>query len=164
MSEEITARSLDAFQDESLLRAAYRWREDKPRWWRESMRLWEKPESEYLEAARSRFQADIGFFSNELLSCLITFVETAPGRFEVHIDSPRAAGLEFLIRCTLVAKQHFFDRGGGDIFIYVAHINRPILKLCERVGFRATNAGFLYGTVGNKVLEWREFRMLPPER
>lgn len=162
---EISIRVIDPAKDEYLLRRAFNWQTDKPTWWRTSMAVWKAGVTldKYLEYAHHDAQIDIGIFGDDYdFTGLITLAETDEKNvFESHIDAPRTARLDELVEGVEIARDFAFQSGTKAIYNYVARMNRPILKLCRKVGFRETNARVIYGAIGNKVIEWKEFVLTP---
>ena len=149
-------RSLRAEIDEPLYHRIYQWRKDKPRWFQMSMAPTARSLEEFLSDTFDERQVDFALFIDGEISAVVTLVEIMPGVFDSHIDAPRTAKLSDLTEAVLRTKEHVFARGATKIVTYTATFNRPIIRLCKSVGFVDTNVSVFYGSIGKRIVEWRE--------
>jgi len=99
-------------------------------------------------------QVDVGVFENEDLIGLVTLTMHSKGVFEAHLSAKKGAPLESLIQASLSIRHELFELGMIEGFVFVASLNRTIIKLCELSGFRRDGVRFLKGKIGNRVIEW----------
>src|SRR5689334_8171638 len=91
-------RRLRLPDDETLIREAYRWDEDRPRWWRDMDRVFNSgTEDDFVEKARTLSTAFIGIFEKDetadtpTLIALVIIETPAPFVHEGHLCAKRNA-------------------------------------------------------------------------
>lgn len=128
-------RRLDPIADECLLRESFEWDAYSPDWYSTSDAIF-RPDAidDYLKMTRNDNQVDIGVFNGEMIG-LVTFDHKGNGIAEVRLAAKRAASLELLTDAAFQLRHQFFSFGMKAGIVWIAKRNRPIIRLCESIGF-----------------------------
>jgi hypothetical protein len=136
-------RRLRLPDDETLIREAYRWDEDRPRWWRDMDRVFNSgTENDFVAKARDPLTAFIGIFEiNEdadtpTMLALVIVETPAPFVHEGHLCVKRKADtLKVTTACAQLIGD-LFSLGMTQAFVWVAERNIAVRKLCVTLGLQ----------------------------
>jgi RimJ/RimL family protein N-acetyltransferase len=150
-------RRLDPVNDESLLRRAFEWDADAPRWYADSDAVCRPPLDVYLNMTRDENQVDIGVFDEGEMIGLVTFDHKVNGVAEVRFSAKRGAQIEMLTKAAYQLRHQFFSLGMNAGVVWIAKRNRQIVKLCEVIGFVRDGTmcrGVYHRPRGDRPIEW----------
>jgi hypothetical protein len=141
-------------EEESLFREAYEWTRDAPKWLKalDSIFGW-KTFEDYYKQAREENQVSFGVFENELVA-LVALVERAKGLFEAELSARRGTDIRLIAQAVREVGNALVSSGQVECFIWVAKRNRPVLRMCEVVGFKRTGISLFKGSYKERVIEW----------
>lgn len=157
-------RRLDPDRDVERFRRAYGWDRDAPRWYSEMDAVFgDYAFDEYVAKAREVTQVNIGLFEGEEMFAMITTnlvaMTTTPapsGVYDLHLAAARHAGAEKIVRAFIsIRRQMFEDLNALALYGWVASVNRPLMRLSRRLGFKPDGMLMLKGSVREGVIRWR---------
>lgn len=150
-------RRLNPVADEPLLRQAFKWDADVPRWYRDSDAMCRPSLDVYLRMAHDEDQVDIGVFDGDEMVGLVTFDHKMNGVAEVRLSAKRGAPIDMLTEAAYQLRHQFFSLGMNAGVVWIAKRNRQIVKLCEVVGFVRDVTmcrGVYHRPKGDRPIEW----------
>lgn len=166
MNEDHTSvhfRRLDPEADVECFRLAYGWDRDAPRWYREMDSVFgDYSLNEYVAKAREATQVNIGLFEGREIFAMITTNlvamttdPTASGVYDLHLAAARHAGAEKIVRAfESIRRQMFEDLNALALYGWVASVNRPLVRLSRRLGFKPDGLLMFKGSVRGRVIRW----------
>lgn len=145
--------SIRMVTEERLLREAWGWQTEAPRWFRESQEAEAETLEHFLETAPDRLF--YGIFEDEELKALIR-LEPFRGRiFGIDLFARRDLSLEVLTSSGLSIKCFLYDRGvANGFFGWIPRFNRGIVKLYRNLGFAPCGIRCFKGRTHGKAVEW----------
>ena len=149
-------RKLDNNVDHSLLRAAYHWDDDAPRWRKDCEAAWGiVTEADFLAAALAPVRLNIGIFDDDKMVGLIMLTLVAKNTYFVDIAAQRGTDMAILEDgARNLTAQMFLHHGMQETFAFTPTRNHAILNLLNRVGFTPDGVTVLKGQTHGKVIEW----------
>lgn len=141
--------------DETLLRTAYRWDADYPRWWREMDRVFNSgTEDDFIERARNSRSAYIGVFDGDDMIALVIVETPAPTIHEGHLLAKRGANQELLTAACLALVSDLFSLGMTQTFVWVAERHSALKKMCVNIGLQPDGLVMWRGSHHGKPIKW----------
>lgn len=151
-------RRLNPVDDELLLRQAFSWDANAPRWYTDSDSVCRPTLDAYLRMTYDETQVDIGVFNEREMVGLVTFDHKLNGIAEVRFSAKRGAGIDLLTKAAYQLRHQFFSIGMEAGVVWVAKRNRQIVKLCEVIGFirdgLTIHRGVYRRPKGDRPIEW----------
>ncbi len=155
-------RKLDQDTDENLIRMAFFWRDDAPRWFRE-MRANSGPGEtwEEWEAMKRDTFLEFGVFDDNEMYGLISLSPEGAGRFSAHISAKRGASGEELAFAAFAVRDWMFKHGAKEIYAWVMSRHRSLKRLCLLCGMRPDTVTMIKGQMRNKLILWERYSARP---
>lgn len=158
-------RRLRLPDDEVLIREAYRWDEDRPRWWREMDHVFNSgTEDDFVEKAHNPSTAFIGVFETDETSytpsmIALIIVETpAPFIHEGHLSVKRGADTVKVATACITLISDLFGLGMTQAIVWVAERNIGVRRLCVTLGLQPDGVsqwrGACHRKTGSKPIKW----------
>lgn len=152
-------RKLDPVDDDALLRQAFSWDADAPRWYADSDSICRPDSAErYMEFARNGNQRDVGIFVDAEMIGLITVDYKKDGIVELRLSAKRGAPLETLTQAAYQIRHQLFSIGMQAGVVWIAKKNRHVIKLCAMIGFAKDDVtmfrGMYHRPTGDRPIEW----------
>lgn len=149
-------RPLHPEDDRGLIKLAYGWARDTPKWFREMDATCGQDDFEaYLKASKNGGQ-DIGIFDPELCGVII-LSEAEEGYFECHLMAPRTASFDILALGGFTLRRRLFSQGAQEISAWVASKNRPLVKLVRAMGLAWKGIEMAKGKYHDRVIHWHRY-------
>lgn len=136
--------------DHALLREAFSWSENAPRWFRES----EEPESveEFLETADQRLF--YGIFDKEM-KALLRFTPFVEQVLSVDLFATRDISMPVLTQASASIQAYLYDKGvANGFFGWIPTFNRSIRGLYAELGFQFSGVACYRGKTHNRPVKW----------
>lgn len=148
---------LDPITDEALLREAFAWQRDAPKWFQQ-MDATFGPDNvdDFLKAIAEPGVILVGIFQDGFIG-LIIVAEAGRDVFNSHLCAKRGASLEALAQAAAQVTSDFLQLGMKHGFCWVAEKNRAVQRLCSTIGFQYEGICMYRGTYRGRVIKWLRY-------
>lgn len=148
--------------DEALLRTAYRWDADYPRWWREMDRVFNSgTENDFIDRSRNSHMAYIGVFDGDDLIALVIVETPAPAIHEGHLLVRRGANTALITAACVTMISDLFNLGMTHLFVWVAERHTGLRKMCANMTLQPDGLVMWRGSYHRKYhrepIKWLRF-------
>lgn len=146
-------RRLSIPADEPLIRSAYRWDGDRPRWYREADAVFNSgTEDDFV--ARAATAAYLGVFDNGELIGLVIVEMPTPRYHEGHLCARRgASSLKLTVACVTIVSD-LLNLGMTQLSCWVAERNTSVRKICATIGLQPDGVVMWRGSHYGRAIKW----------
>lgn len=150
-------RLLDPEKDMDLLREAWDWRDDAPRWFQESLAIDKESWDDFVSGSKDEWH--YGIFSDGLMA-VVRLIQSSPRVFNIHLSARRKTDFEVLLTAGKSIRDYLFDKGVLGFYGYLPTVNRGVSKLYEELGFTDTGIRVFKGQIRGRVGELKHYALL----
>lgn len=147
-------RLLDVEKDKDVLTEAWSWRDDAPKWFRESLDIFKETFDEYMNAVPSELH--YGVFDERAIA-VIRLIEAEPYVFNIHLSARRGAEFDTLVVAGAALRDYLFENGVKGFFGWLPTINRGVARLYRSLGFTDTGLRIYKGQIHGKTVEFVQY-------
>lgn len=140
--------------DESLLREAFAWDANTPRWYREMDAVFNEGGAlDLISKLDEKTIAFFGLFDPSLYAVIIVEMK-AGGQFEGHLMATRGANLELIGAAIQSLLHDLLDLGLKEACVWIAEKHRSVRKLCASIGFEPDGVVMWRGSYHGRMIKW----------
>jgi hypothetical protein len=144
-------------EDSELLREAFFWTQDAPKWHRDMDSTFGPDNVEdFLVMLAEPENILIGIFNPDFVGLLIIAC-AGNDIFNAHLCAKRGTDLNVLAEGAYQAVQDFLRMGMKEGFCWVAEKNLAVRKLCDNIDFRHEGVVMYRGTYKGKLIKWLRY-------
>jgi hypothetical protein len=143
--------------DDDLLREAYRWDADRPKWFREMDAVFSRgSEDDFIRLLDDPRNVLISVWSDCLEAVIIvTLIDY--GLFESHLCARRGANMEVIVNAAHTLLHDLVQFDLQELYVWVAEKHRSVKRLCSMIGFHSDGARMYKGTYRGRLITWNRY-------
>lgn len=151
-------RLLDETKDADLLRMAWSWKEDAPKWFRDSVMVENETFEDFIKSAKDEilfgvFNAEYYHFKEPEPTAVIRLTAHFLDTYQIHLMAHRATDWQVLAQAGLSVKKYLEERG-ASFFGWIPARNRGIVRLYKFLGFVNKGVKCYRGKMRNRAILW----------
>ena len=137
-----------------MLREAYHWDDDRPRWYQDMDRVFNGGgETEFLSLLNDKRNVLVGVFDPELTAIIMVVLE-GYGVFESHLLARRGANAETIVIAAHSILYDLLEFDLQELYVWVAKRHISVKRLCDNIGLLPDGVRMFKGQYRGRLIEW----------